>query len=1207
MPKKTKKKGKKVTPTAVEPTIIPTIAPSPILDPKKVYDNVTEVVLEYKDLIAQTIPSFQKETSELKDKLNIFVFEIDASKEENKKKFLNLKEEVVKLHFKISGLFHTQFAKLEKKIQNFDGQNIQSVRRNVRLLEKEKLENVLPAFNEFIVFVENDVKDFLIRHINDVKSFYTLANSLKSEFTKWLKASVFDPIRDVVYLSYFGDKKGDNFVAINEDPMELEYPDVNFINVKEYIRYYGFVSRTQLLQAKTISFEEFEENYKIKKDVKFSYDRVMDDDKLIEERANAIKIEKGEEVEERKIKRKKTRKNQIRTNELRMKLENLQQLQQGKKDAEDKKDAQDKKDDLLGGAGDSDKGEKDDKKEEKEEKEEEKAELVNELADAEMLVEDLQDEINMHSELKGNIFQKYNHFSFTSQKVAKAITLLTTRSAELMTRVIAEVRRQNLFPNELDLQKLINEKPTYVLRVLTKSYADKKQKEIFQVPSRIYIFFKDWSTAEHQNNDEYASNLPVMIESIDKLVGAPKKATWIDNLVTKKDVSNTILELTHFVKEKSKSFLVNEDIYLFLKFKELKIDLTTREFYYETDKKQKFIYVPTDKRKELIREFNQRPNVRGLGVYKVYLAICDEYIGITEHDVRNALTTVAERKDDYKEVIEHKEEVKDDFVGGDDSSRHEEDKVEDKAEDKAEPKDDKKDDNNNKDDKKSEKKIIKKTDEMKVEDIIDNFYKTRHYQLTKQTYKQINSPVLATSPNFKWALDLIDIGYYELEYKYLLTVIDVFSKRCWIEKMKKKNALEMFYAFLRVLYRASTFPHQIMCDNGGEFQSSLKNFCECDESYKVFIQMKSFTEPNKLTLVEKPFIKVINTLSYSPRSNGLVENLNNTVRKLIRRMVTRHENNQDWIQRKNLLEIENVKNNMKNVSTKFSPDQLWTQQPYLKKDYSELNRLDHVENELQQKARMRLKSRAKRILSINPEFEIGDIVRVKLSTLNSKIRQAIKQGDKKNLNRAFSETLFKINNKIESQSKQRNTMYTLDNALTGERLGRQVFSNTNAVLKANTKANIQNYRRIFGDEMLLVIPQDTTSEKNQMKIIEDVKTKLLSDNHFQETKTKKKGESKQKFTRRLQRSKNKFIKDLDWKVDPKSKTAKNTVEFEEDLNELQDKDKDKEKDKDKNKEDEDKQQKDKDKDKDKEKEKIKDKLEHYEASSTTSSSDNSSS
>ena len=64
------------------------------------------------------------------------------------------------------------------------------------------------------------------------------------------------------------------------------------------------------------------------------------------------------------------------------------------------------------------------------------------------------------------------------------------------------------------------------------------------------------------------------------------------------------------------------------------------------------------------------------------------------------------------------------------------------------------------------------------------------------------------------------------------------------------------------------------------------------------------------------------------------ENLNNTVRKFIRRMVTRHENNKDWIQRKNILEIENVKNNMKNVVTKFSPDQLWTPQPYLKKPKS---------------------------------------------------------------------------------------------------------------------------------------------------------------------------------------------------------------------------------------------------------------------------------
>jgi hypothetical protein len=1183
MAKKTKKKTpKKKTPTAAaigaaaangatttaatstSDSFIPIISPSPVLDLKKVYANPTEMILEYQDLIKKTIPSFENELTELKEKMNIFVFQIETPKEENKKKFLKLIDAVEKMHFKISLLFHTQFGKLEKKMEGD--------KKSIRLLEKEKLDNVLPPFNVFITFVENEVKDFLTRHINDVKNFYASASSLKSEFTKWLRASVFDPIRDVVRLFYFGDNPRDKFVRLAEDPMDLEYPDINFIDPKAYVRYYGFVSQTELLKASTISFEEFEQNYKVKKEVKFSYDRVKDDDKLNEEKDNERKLAAGEELK-KKLKQK-TRKKQIRFNDLQNKFEKLKEDTYGVEETKandpfSKEEDHDVDDDyslagkksIAGGDPDDDQEEEeqeDEQEEEgKEEKEEAKAEdLVNDLAVAEVAVEGLQDEINLNADLKGNIFQKYNHFNFTSAQVAKAITLITTREDELKRRVFRELRRRHLLHNEPDLKKLINDKPTFVLKVLTKSYADKKQKDIFHVPQRIFRFFREWALSEDKNEEDYFANLPLMIESINKLEDCPRKNTWIDNLTNKLHVSETIQELSQFVKEKSTTFLINEDIYLFLKFKELKIDLVSREFYYETDKHQKFIYVPTDRRADLIREFNQRPNVRGLGIYKVYLAICDEYIGITERDVRNALTVVAERKDDGDERKEEKEEKKDvliddDEVGGAGPAPYKAD----------------------------EKKPYKN------EEIIDNFNTTRHYQLTKQTYKQINSPVLATSPNFKWALDLIDIGYYELEYRYLLTVIDIFSKRCWIEKMKLKNSLEMFYAFLRVLYRASTYPHQIMCDNGGEFQSYLKNFCECDESFKVFVQMQNFTEPNKLTLVEKPFIKVINTLSYSPRSNGLVENLNNTVRKLIRRMITRHENNKDWIQRKNILEIENVKNNMKNVSTKFSPDQLWTPQPYLKKENTELNLLDHVENELQQKARLRLKSRARRILSINPEFEIGDIVRVKLSTLNSKIRQAIKQGDKKNLNRAFSETLFKIKSKIESKKKQRNTMYTLDNALTGERLGRQVFSNSNKVLKDKTEANKQHYRRIFGDEILLVIPEDTTTEENKTKILENVKEKLLKDNNFRDNQTRKKGESVEKFTRRRQQTQNNFLRDLNWKVDPKSKTSERSLEYEDDEIKI------------KNEEEEEAKKKEKE---EKEKHMMEKKLDNYEASKVSS-------
>ena len=68
------------------------------------------------------------------------------------------------------------------------------------------------------------------------------------------------------------------------------------------------------------------------------------------------------------------------------------------------------------------------------------------------------------------------------------------------------------------------------------------------------------------------------------------------------------------------------------------------------------------------------------------------------------------------------------------------------------------------------------------------------------------------------AADLIDMQAFSKEnngIKYLLTVIDIFSKFVWIIPLKLKTGLEVANAFSRILKERR--PSKMWVDKGGEF------------------------------------------------------------------------------------------------------------------------------------------------------------------------------------------------------------------------------------------------------------------------------------------------------------------------------------------------------------------------------------------------------
>ena len=95
------------------------------------------------------------------------------------------------------------------------------------------------------------------------------------------------------------------------------------------------------------------------------------------------------------------------------------------------------------------------------------------------------------------------------------------------------------------------------------------------------------------------------------------------------------------------------------------------------------------------------------------------------------------------------------------------------------------------------------------------------YSLHKPVRKRFpTTPTLVFGPNEQWQMDLVDmqkLSKWNKGYKYMLTVIDVFSRVAWAEPIKSKSTKEMLPALERVKKHFGTSPLRVQTDQGTEF------------------------------------------------------------------------------------------------------------------------------------------------------------------------------------------------------------------------------------------------------------------------------------------------------------------------------------------------------------------------------------------------------
>ena len=101
-----------------------------------------------------------------------------------------------------------------------------------------------------------------------------------------------------------------------------------------------------------------------------------------------------------------------------------------------------------------------------------------------------------------------------------------------------------------------------------------------------------------------------------------------------------------------------------------------------------------------------------------------------------------------------------------------------------------------------------------------------------------------------WGADLADmqlISKFNKGFKFLLCVIDIFSKYTWVVPLKDKKGVSIVDAFQKILDDSNRKPNKIWVDKGSEFyNSSFKKWLKDND-----IEMYSIHNEGKSVVAER--------------------------------------------------------------------------------------------------------------------------------------------------------------------------------------------------------------------------------------------------------------------------------------------------------------------------------------------------------------------
>ena len=111
-----------------------------------------------------------------------------------------------------------------------------------------------------------------------------------------------------------------------------------------------------------------------------------------------------------------------------------------------------------------------------------------------------------------------------------------------------------------------------------------------------------------------------------------------------------------------------------------------------------------------------------------------------------------------------------------------------------------------------------------------------------------------------WTVDLADMQLlikFNKRFRFLLCVIDIFSKYAWVIPLKDKKGVSIVNAFQKILKEFNRKPNKIWVDKGSEFyNNSFKKWLQDND-----IVMYSANNKGKCVVVER-FIRTIKNKIY---------------------------------------------------------------------------------------------------------------------------------------------------------------------------------------------------------------------------------------------------------------------------------------------------------------------------------------------------------
>ena len=164
---------------------------------------------------------------------------------------------------------------------------------------------------------------------------------------------------------------------------------------------------------------------------------------------------------------------------------------------------------------------------------------------------------------------------------------------------------------------------------------------------------------------------------------------------------------------------------------------------------------------------------------------------------------------------------------------------------------------------------------------------SKHYNIRKFKKRKVHSSFIDNI----WGADLADkqlISKFNQRFRFLLCVIDIYSKFAWVIPLKAKKGITITNAFQKILDESNHKPNKIWVDKGSEFYNrSIKSWLEKDaiKMYSTRNEGKSVVAEGFIRTLKNKIYKYMTSISknvYIDKLDDIVNKYNNTYHSTIK-------------------------------------------------------------------------------------------------------------------------------------------------------------------------------------------------------------------------------------------------------------------------------------------------------------------------------------